>query len=211
MSERTTLVTLLIVCIVLIFFGVVEGRGEKLYGFDIYYIKEKDTLSKIAPREHWDLIKKVNRIDEKHLRVGEKIFIIKDLEKAKNFCPVPPKPIHSGHSKILYFFLDIQYFAAYHSDKLFLWGPISSGKKGMESPVGHFKVLWKRKDYFSKKYQAPMPYAVNFSEKGYFFHQQSLPGKPASHGCIRLLKEDAEKLFYWVERNNPIVITRKKP
>jgi lipoprotein-anchoring transpeptidase ErfK/SrfK len=55
-----------------------------------------------------------------------------------------------------------------------------------------------------------MPYAVNFSEKGYFFHHQSLPGKPASHGCIRLLKVDAERLFYWIGKNDPVIITDLK-
>ncbi|MFH1990536.1 MAG: L,D-transpeptidase, partial [Patescibacteria group bacterium] len=48
--------------------------------------------------------------------------------------------------------------------------------------------------------------AVNFSETGYFFHQQSLPGRPASHGCVRLTMEDAKTLFYWSQKNDVVII-----
>jgi hypothetical protein len=38
----------------------------------------------------------------------------------------------------------------------------------------------------------------NFSNKiGLGLDHYSLPGRPASHGCIRLLLPDAKWLFYW--------------
>jgi len=52
-----------------------------------------------------------------------------------------------------------------------------------------------------------MDFAVNFY-KGFFIHEQSLPGYPASHGCIRLLRKDAEKIFNWIQIGDPIVITK---
>ena len=61
--------------------------------------------------------------------------------------------------------------------------------------------------FISKKYDVPMPYAVNFSPKGYFMHQQSLPGRPASHGCIRLRRSDAKLIFEWLKKGDPIILS----
>lgn len=202
---------ILIILITIVFCLIGKGISypeEIIEGFEHYIIKKGDTLSKIASAEHWDLIQRVNKIDEKHLVLGKKILIPQEIDKAKEFQPVPGK-IPNPNKKILYFFLDIQYFGAYQDGNLWLWGPISSGKVTSATPKGNFQVLWKKKNYISKKYKMPMPYAVNFSEKGYFFHQQSLPGRPASHGCIRLLKVDAEKLFHWIEKNDPVIVIEK--
>lgn len=175
-------------------------------GFALFRIKAGDTLGKIAPnsKAQWDLIRKINRIDEFHLPAGKEILIPADLEKARIFCPVP-KDYGDPHDRTMVFFIGIQYFGAYEKGALVFWGPISSGTRGL-TPKGIFKVLWKSRYYHSKKYDAAMPFALNFSEKGYFVHQQALPGKPASHGCIRLLKEDARKVFNWAEKGDTIVI-----
>jgi len=201
---------ILIILITIVF--CLAGKGiscpeELIEGFKPYIIKKGDTLSRIAPATHWEIIQRVNRIDEKHLVPGKKLFIPEDFNKTVELCPVPEKILKPNNfKKVLYFFLDIQYFGAYQDNNLWLWGPISSGKAGSKTPQGDFRVLWKKKDYISKKYKMPMPFAVNFSEKGYFFHQQSLPGRPASHGCVRLLRVDAERLFHWLEKNDPVIL-----
>jgi len=171
--------------------------------FKEYTIKKGDTLSKIAPSSQWEIIEKINRMDRKHLIIPGKKILIPINEEALNFSPVP-KRIDSNYERVIYFFLDLQYFGAYERGELILWGPISSGKRN-STPKGKFYVQWKSKNYFSKKYKARMPYAVNFF-KGYFFHEQSLPGYPASHGCIRLLHEDAKKIFDWIQKGDVIII-----
>ncbi len=178
---------------------------KEMEGFVPYVIKEGDTLFKIALPQYWEIILKVNRIDEKHLIPGNVILIPKNFEKISSFCPVP-KEISSNQERVVVFYLKRQYFGAYERGELLFWGPISSGKKGYETPTGTFRARWKSKNYFSKKYKAPMPYAVNFSSEGLFFHEQALPGKPSSHGCIRLLKIDAKKLFYWIKKGDKIII-----
>ena len=43
-----------------------------------------------------------------------------------------------------------------------------------------------------------MPYTFNFhSEAGSAFHQFEMPGKPASHSCMRQFEDDAKWLFTW--------------
>jgi hypothetical protein len=46
-----------------------------------------------------------------------------------------------------------------------------------------------------------MPWYFNFhNTRGLSFHQYALPGRPASHACIRLLERDARWLFDWGEQ-----------
>ncbi|MGE3663091.1 MAG: L,D-transpeptidase [Pseudonocardia sp.] len=72
--------------------------------------------------------------------------------------------------------------------------PLSSGGPGYETPRGDFKVQWKNKDHRSAEFDnAPMPWAVFFTDSGIAFHQGDL--KSASHGCIRLGAQDAEAFF----------------
>jgi hypothetical protein len=43
-----------------------------------------------------------------------------------------------------------------------------------------------------------MPWYFNFaSGRGLGLHQYALPGKPASHGCVRMLAVDAGWLYLW--------------
>ncbi len=174
-------------------------------GFEKYKVKPGDTLFKITPEKNWDLIKKVNRIDPQHLIIGKEILIPVDLEKAKNFCPVP-QTIQETDKRLVVVFLDIQYFGAYEKGNLLFWGPVCSGRDGRRTPKGKFKIIWKAKKYTSKKYAAEMPFAMNIANWGLFLHEQSLTGKPSSHGCIRLLHEDAKRLYYWTQKGDRVFI-----
>jgi lipoprotein-anchoring transpeptidase ErfK/SrfK len=42
---------------------------------------------------------------------------------------------------------------------------------------------------------APMPYWVRLTRAGVGMHVGYIPGRPASHGCIRLKKDAAVELF----------------
>lgn len=201
--------------IIFLFFATFPGLSSAETipeGFIQVKIQPGDTLGKLAPIEHRNLICKVNRIDERHLPLGRKILIVADLEKASQFLPVPRFIAEAEKDeRAIYVFLDEQYFGAYEHGQLSFWGPISSGKKGRHTPSGKFKALWKAKSYHSKKYDADMPFAVNISADGYFFHEQALPGQPASHGCIRLLREDARAIFTWIEKGDPVIIVEPAP
>ena len=191
----------------LLTFFQISSAEEAPEGFAFYKVKNGDTLSKIAPAEHWDIIQRVNRIDETHLIIGKKILVPVDLEAAIKFLPVPKYLKEAaGLKKTIYVFLEKQYFGAYENGLLIFWGPISSGTKEKATPKGNFKVIWKSRFYRSKKYDADMLFAINFSNNGFFLHRQSLPGRPASHGCIRLLEEDAKKIFNWIAKNDSIIV-----
>ncbi|WP_231731716.1 L,D-transpeptidase [Sphingomonas sp. CCH5-D11] len=77
---------------------------------------------------------------------------------------------------------------------------VSSGKPGHKTPTGVFTILQKDVDHHSSTYNnAPMPYMQRLTWDGIALHAGSLPGYPASHGCIRLPMGFA-KLLYGVTR-----------
>lgn len=77
---------------------------------------------------------------------------------------------------------------------------VSTGRPGYSTPTGIFTILQKRVEHYSSTYDnAPMPYMQRLTWRGIALHAGSLPGYPASHGCIRLPKEFA-RLLYGVTR-----------
>lgn len=188
-------------------FSVTAFPADIPEGFTTYKLRKGDFIGKIAPTsEQQNIIKKVNRIDERHFRPNKTIIVPTDLEKARKFVPVPEQVAEiSQYARALMVFLDTQYSGAYENGTLVLWGPVCSGKNG-KTPKGTFHVLWKSKDYVSKKYDVKMPYAVNFSSAGFFFHEQSLTGRPSSHGCVRSLREDAAWVFGWIKKNDTVIV-----
>ena len=87
---------------------------------------------------------------------------------------------------------------------------VSTGKKGYETPTGVFTILQKHVVHKSSLYaDAPMPFMQRLTWKGIALHAGSLPGFPASHGCIRLPLQFA-KLLYGVTRLGlTVVITNE--
>ena len=103
-------------------------------------------------------------------------------------------------------------------------GPVSSGRRGHETPRGHFNVMEKDPDHHSSLYGdfvdssgrtvragvsarsdsapsgthfsgASMRWFLRLTGEGVGMHIGILPGYPASHGCIRE-SVDGAKLFY---------------
>jgi hypothetical protein len=77
-----------------------------------------------------------------------------------------------------------------------LQAPVSSGQKGRETPAGIFSVIQKEAEHYSNLYDdAYMPFMQRLTWSGIALHGGVVPGHPASHGCIRLPYEFAERLF----------------
>jgi hypothetical protein len=73
---------------------------------------------------------------------------------------------------------------------------ISSGRPGYDTPTGIFPILQKKPLHHSRKYDnAPMPHMQRLDDYGIALHAGAIPGRPASHGCIRLPAAFAAKLF----------------
>jgi lipoprotein-anchoring transpeptidase ErfK/SrfK len=123
----------------------------------------------------------------------------------------------------------------YKAGKLVGVTQLSTGREGLDTPTGSFKVLQKDRDHASSKYGdyvdeagnvvvpnvdvtkdpkppgtrykgAPMPYYMQIAP-GFGLHAGYLPGYPASHGCIRMPEFMAENFFKTVTVGTPVTIT----
>ncbi|HWK96286.1 MAG TPA: L,D-transpeptidase [Pseudolabrys sp.] len=79
--------------------------------------------------------------------------------------------------------------------------PVSTGRSGFDTPAGKFRPVRLEKNWYSRKYDwAPMPHSI-FFYRGYAMHgttEEKKLGRRASHGCVRLSKENAATLFAMV-------------
>lgn len=109
-------------------------------------------------------------------------------------------------------------------DQVVADGPVSSGRRGHETPRGHFNVMEKDPNHHSSLYGdfvdgsgrvvrggvsarsdsapsgthfagASMKWFLRLTGEGVGMHIGILPGYPASHGCVRE-SVDGAKLFY---------------
>ena len=89
-----------------------------------------------------------------------------------------------------------QQVTIYDADGWILRAPVSTGIKGRETPAGVFSVVEKDKDHHSNLYDdASMPNMQRITWSGIALHGGPLPGYAASHGCVRMPYDFAEKLF----------------
>lgn len=87
---------------------------------------------------------------------------------------------------------------------------VSTGKPGHRTPTGVFTILQKQVEHYSSLYDsAPMPFMQRLTWDGVALHAGTLPGYPASHGCIRLPKAFAEHLYGETKTGMTVVVTDK--
>lgn len=83
---------------------------------------------------------------------------------------------------------------------------ISSGKPGYETPTGEFAITNRYRNWQSTIYRSSMPYFQRLSCSDFGFHQGYVPGRPASHGCIRVPSGSASKLFQLTRLGDRVTI-----
>ena len=84
-----------------------------------------------------------------------------------------------------------------------IW-PVSTGRRGYETPDGSYTVFRMDEDHYSEEWDdAPMPHSIFFTKRGHAIHgsyETKRLGTQASHGCVRLAPVNAAMLFTLVER-----------
>lgn len=88
---------------------------------------------------------------------------------------------------------------------------VSTGAQGHPTPTGIFTILQKKVDHESSIYKgAKMPYMQRLTWDGIAMHAGSLPGYPASHGCVRLPVDFAAKLYAVTTNGTTVIVTDHK-
>jgi hypothetical protein len=147
------------------------------------------------------ILEKVNRADRHHLpRLGELVVPDEWVDDELAYSSMPARyEADAAAAKFLVLHLPSQAFGAYERGALVRWGPVSSGSRATPTPPGLFHLNWRSTGHTSSV--DPdwfLPWYFNFENAdGRALHEYALPGRPASHGCVRLLKRDAEWLFEW--------------
>jgi hypothetical protein len=105
-------------------------------------------------------------------------------------------PREAGEPIMAIVSIKTQQVTFYDADGWILRAPVSTGTTGRETPAGVFAVVEKDKDHHSTLYDdASMPNMQRITWSGIALHGGPLPGYAASHGCVRMPFDVAEKLF----------------
>ncbi|MSP46154.1 MAG: L,D-transpeptidase [Xanthobacteraceae bacterium] len=85
---------------------------------------------------------------------------------------------------------------------------ISTSTPSHPTPTGVFTIIQKSRHHVSNLYGAAMPYMQRITWSGSALHQGPLPGYPASHGCVRLTTEFAQRLWTTTKMSARVIVTR---
>ena len=158
----------------------------------------KIEASPIAPRTEVDSVSP--RVAARSVAPGiEASPIAPRLESTQ----APPAPIteataprKAGEPTMAIVSIKSQQVTFYDAEGWILRAPVSTGTTGRETPAGIFAVIEKDKDHHSSLYDdAWMPNMQRITWNGVALHGGPLPGHAASHGCVRMPYDFAEKLF----------------
>lgn len=177
----------------------IEPLEKKLTG--------RKKIQKRFTQSQLHLLEKLNRADVNHLEhltqlVVPEVWLTDEL----SYSPLPAEYAWAvPYAKALIVHQPGQVFGGYEHGNLVRWGPLSSGRKTSPTPSGLFQLNWRSKGRHSTVDPTwYMSWYFNFHNPlGLALHEYKLPGYPASHACIRLLKRDAQWLYGWGEGRTP--------
>jgi hypothetical protein len=147
------------------------------------------------------VVLKLNRVDLAHARQGDTLVVPSDFH-FERLSPFPDTlPLASALPRLLLVSARVQAFGAYDAGHLTRWGPTSTGRRTKPTLPGLYHANWRqrrRASTFNDEWI--LEWYVNLGNfDGISLHQYDLPGRPASHACVRLLADDAEWLYHWVD------------
>ena len=84
------------------------------------------------------------------------------------------------------------------------------GSQEKPTPLGVFPITQKRVKHVSSIYGSPMPYMQRLTSDGVAIHGSDVKWGYATHGCIGVPKEFAQKLFGITKVGDMVIITNGK-
>ncbi|MBT8400598.1 MAG: L,D-transpeptidase [Rhodothermia bacterium] len=172
------------------------------------------TLYKVLGRGDVELGKKrsvlvglLNRVLINGLAVGDTLVIPNLFEQDFRAYSPFPRYYTGGRDFEKLFIIDktIQAFAGYEYGKLVRWGIVNTGAKESPTPTGRYNFNWKTEYRISSLSPPDEPWEMwwvfNFHQaRGIHIHQFAMPtGGPTSHGCVRLIDDDAMWAYHWAD------------
>jgi hypothetical protein len=198
-----------------------DGKYRKIGRYSVINLATNETTY-MDKRPRWkslwpddrerEIVRKLNRLNIR-IRIGMIIAVPSDMtgKTYMDYAPFPDQIYTSGQKLITWDPAELAWAAYDENGRLVRWGPGVGGKdycpdvkRSCRTVVGDdFKILYKAgANKRSDKYPvggggAPMPYYMPFYTSDYGFHgSPNVPGRHASHGCVRLFTPDAK----WLNR-----------
>ncbi len=153
------------------------------------------------------LVGLLNRVLIPSLAIGDTIVVPNQYDlDFRAYSPFPR--YYTGAREFDKLFIidkSIQAFAAYEKGKLARWGIVNTGAKESPTPNGRYNFNWKTEYRISSLSPEDEPWEMwwvfNFhAARGIHIHQFAMPtGGPTSHGCVRLIDDDAMWVYHWAK------------
>lgn len=131
---------------------------------------------------------------------------------SKNYHVVAYKPHDPSKVKVK-LSLSTQNVYVMEGDRLLMAAQTNVGKPGAETPTGHFTIYNKekhRRRASEPDAGYPMAYWCEFAP-AYGFHEGFVWAVPHTHGCVRLHREAAARLFALTRIGTPVEIAQSLP
>ncbi len=126
--------------------------------------------------------------------------------------PTLPADISQKHEKMIWIDQLKQKGAAYEDGKKVREFPVITGDDETTTEPGIYLVRVKQEDYYSRKYQTPMPYSIffNYKERA-AIHGGEVPTpekkrRLATHGCVHVEQPYIKWLYDWTEAGSTVVV-----
>lgn len=153
------------------------------------------------------LVEMINRKLVEFTNIGDTLVVPSRYDL--NFCAYSPFPRYyngaSGIDKLFIIDKALQAFAAYENGQLRRWGIVNTGAAVSPTPNGRFNFNWREEHRVSSLSPPGEPWdmywVLNFHNgRGIHIHQYAMPtGGPRSHGCVRMIDEDAQWMYNWAD------------
>ncbi len=153
--------------------------------------------------ERWLQALKLNRVDAKHVHDRDTLVLPDAFGDSLALSPFPAELAAVRDSgKVVLVSRRVQAFAAYEHGRLMQWGPVSTGRRAKPTPAGLYHATWKAKSRISTvDDEWLLKWCVNIhNREGVSLHEYELPGRPASHSCVRMLETDARWVYAWTDQ-----------
>ena len=128
------------------------------------------------------------------------------LTQARLAQASPPTPRSPGGGRRAEVLLDRQLTLVIDGGRVIRVLDVSTGKPGYETPAGAFRVTRKEERSWSVPYKVWLPWASYFVGGVAFHEYPDVPPAPASHGCVRVQRWDAQWLYRQLPLGAPVTV-----
>jgi lipoprotein-anchoring transpeptidase ErfK/SrfK len=140
------------------------------------------------------------------------VFLISALVAYLGAGPAAAGDIFQEYEKVIWINQLKQVGAAYEQGRKVREFPVLTGDDESTTNPGIYVVRSKVEDYYSRKYDTPMPFSLFFDMKQRkAIHEGGVPPPAekrelATHGCVHVEPPHMEWLYQWAEEGSTAVV-----